>query len=141
MRLSWLEDEFSNPRDSGFTLTQVADIRSGGTPKRSRADFWEGDIPWLSPKDMRTTVLEDTSEHISEAALKDRASALAPPGTLFIVVRGMILAHTFPIVRSNRPMAFNQDIKALVPKVGFDPSRPTKVLHLSRAACAVSRPG
>jgi type I restriction enzyme S subunit len=36
-----------------------------------------------------------------------------PEKTVFIVVRGMILAHTFPVCIANRPMAFNQDVKAI----------------------------
>ena len=44
---------------------------------------------------------------------------LMPTGTVFIVIRGMILAHTFPVGVSTTEVAFNQDVKAIVPKQGL----------------------
>jgi type I restriction enzyme, S subunit len=44
-----------------------------------------------------------------------------PANSVFIVVRGMILAHTFPVVISSIPMAFNQDVKAIVASTEVDP--------------------
>jgi type I restriction enzyme S subunit len=69
---------------------------------------------------MKTNIVSDTSEHISEAAVS-AGHALAPAGTTFIVVRGMILQHTFPVCLAAVPMAFNQDVKALVPKEDLEP--------------------
>lgn len=92
---------------------------SGGTPSKDRADFWDGDIPWVSSKDMKAEVLEDSEDHISDAALKARSADLIPPNTVLTVVRGMILAHTLPVAITARPVTFNQDLKALVPKRSF----------------------
>jgi type I restriction enzyme, S subunit len=94
------------------TLGDAADWFSGGTPSRSEPSFWSGEIPLLTPKDMKVSVLSDTSEHITQAAVRV-GSRLMPMETVFIVVRGMILAHTFPVCLSSRPFAFNQDIKAI----------------------------
>ncbi len=44
-----------------------------------------------------------------------------PADTVFIVVRGMILAHTFPVSISTVPMAFNQDVKAIVANSDVEP--------------------
>jgi type I restriction enzyme S subunit len=66
----------------------------------------------LTPKDMKGFELSDTSEHITTDALL-AGSRLMPEQTVFIVVRGMILAHTFPVSLCSRPFAFNQDIKAV----------------------------
>ncbi len=63
---------------------------------------------------MKSFELADTSEHISLKAAQAGAR-LMPPNTVFIVVRGMILAHSFPVVLAAREMAFNQDIKAVSP--------------------------
>jgi type I restriction enzyme, S subunit len=46
---------------------------------------------------------------------------VAPTGATLVVVRGMILAHTFPVARCVVPMAFNQDLRALVPGVDLLP--------------------
>lgn len=85
---------------------------SGGTPDRSQSAFWNGPVPFLTPKDMKVFAISDTIEHVSEFAAQC-GSRLMPTETVFIVVRGMILAHTFPVCLSMRPFAFNQDIKAV----------------------------
>jgi type I restriction enzyme S subunit len=61
---------------------------------------------------MKAPELSDTSEHVTEEAVQ-AGSRLMPNETVFIVVRGMILAHTFPVCLCSRPFAFNQDIKAV----------------------------
>ena len=100
-------------------LASVATWSSGGTPAKSRADYWTGDVPWVSPKDMKRFSIDDTEDHISERAITDGAR-MVPKGTVFVVVRGMILAHTFPVCIAERAMSFNQDVKALVPQPGTD---------------------
>ena len=114
LRLTLLEDHFSAFASTNISVLDRAQALSGGTPTRSSAQFWDGANPWLSPKDMKMDVVSDTSEHISDAALA-RGLNLAPPGTTFVVVRGMILQHSFPVCFSTAPMAFNQDVKAFVP--------------------------
>lgn len=100
-------------------LGSVATWSSGGTPAKSRGDYWVGDIPWVSPKDMKRFSLDDAEDHISERAVGDGAH-MVPPGTIFLVVRGMILAHTFPVCIAQRSMSFNQDVKALIPQPGVE---------------------
>ncbi|WGL64955.1 restriction endonuclease subunit S [Pseudomonas sp. CW003PS] len=93
---------------------------SGGTPSRAVASYWKGDVPLLTPKDMKSFELSDTMEHVSAAAANS-GSRLMPAGTVFIVVRGMILAHSFPVVLAAGPMAFNQDVKAISAGAQLDP--------------------
>ena len=92
---------------------------SGGTPRMSVDQYWSGDIPWASPKDMKVTRLRDTIDHVSVSALGN-GTRLVPTGAILIVVRGMILAHSFPVARAERALAFNQDMRALVVKDGID---------------------
>lgn len=119
-RKSYLENIFDEQGET-YRLDEIAKIMSGGTPSKSRQDYWNGNIPWLSPKDMKTSILMDTEDHISEEGLQ-AGSKLAPPESIFITVRGMILAHTFPVCRSKVPMAFNQDIKAIVVSSDYEPA-------------------
>ncbi len=93
---------------------------SGGTPSRAVASHWIGNVPLLTPKDMKSFELSDTVEHVSAAAAES-GSRLMPAETVFIVVRGMILAHSFPVVLAARPMAFNQDVKAISAGVQLHP--------------------
>lgn len=94
-------------------LGKVISIQSGGTPSKSVSEYWEGTIPWVSPKDMKVDFIGDAEDHISEAALKDSATKLVPAGSILIVVRSGILKHTLPIAMTLNPVAFNQDIIAI----------------------------
>lgn len=112
------------PVPQSWDVVKLADFcifMSGGTPSKQKAEFWTGSIPWVSPKDMKRPRLFDVADHISEAALED-GSALAPAGSVFVVVRGMILAKDVPVALAEVPMAFNQDMKAVVPGPRIVPS-------------------
>ncbi len=95
-------------------LSDVCSFQSGGTPSKQRTDYWEGSIPWASPKDMKRPRLTDVADHISQEAL-DEGSKLAPAGSVLVVVRGMILAKDIPVALTEVPMAINQDMKAIIP--------------------------
>jgi len=95
-------------------LSDVCQFQSGGTPSKKNPEFWQGTIPWVSPKDMKRPRLSDVEDHISQEALES-GSKLAPAGSVFVVVRGMILAKTVPVALAEVPMAINQDMKAIVP--------------------------
>jgi type I restriction enzyme S subunit len=62
---------------------------------------------------MKKPRLLDVTDHISQAALED-GSSLAPAGSVFVVIRGMILAKDVPVALAEVPMAFNQDMKAII---------------------------
>lgn len=95
-------------------LSDVCRFQSGGTPSKQNPEFWQGTIPWVSPKDMKRPRLDDVTDHISQEALES-GSKLAPAGSVFVVVRGMILAKTVPVALAEVPMAINQDMKAVIP--------------------------
>ncbi|MBN3723940.1 restriction endonuclease subunit S [Burkholderia sp. Ac-20379] len=96
-------------------LRDLCAIRHGGTPSKANAAFWRGDIPWVSPKDMKSSLIQDATDHISAEAVENSATSLVPAKTILVVVRSGILAHTLPVAQTARPLAFNQDIKALTP--------------------------
>lgn len=97
------------------TLLELCSISSGGTPRKSVAEYWNGDIPWVSGKDLKKSTLDDAIDHISEDGAA-AGSKIAPADTVLILVRGMGLAKDLPVSRISRPMAFNQDVKALISK-------------------------
>ena len=90
-------------------------MSGGGTPSKTRPEFWEGDILWVSPKDMKPAIISDSEDKITEAAMAASPVRLIPPDSILIVVRGMILAHTVPIRMNSVAVTLNQDMKALVP--------------------------
>ena len=97
------------------TILEMCEIRSGGTPRKSIVEYWGGNIPWISGKDLKLSLLDDALDHVT-AAGAEAGSGLAPVGAVLLLVRGMGLAKDLPVATLNRPMAFNQDIKALVPR-------------------------
>jgi type I restriction enzyme S subunit len=101
-------------------VSAVSDAVSGGTPSKQRTDWWSGSIPWASPKDMKKLRLRDTEDHITPEAA-EAGSRIVPPKTVFIVVRGMVLAKDVPVAITEAPMAFNQDMKALLPSERINP--------------------
>ena len=99
------------------TLSELGGFAGGGTPSKSRPEFWKGNIPWVSPKDMKRPYLDSTIDNISERAVESSSCKLIPSGSLLMVVRGMILIHSFPVALTQRPLTINQDMKALVPVI------------------------
>ena len=109
------------PRDwRSVRIDELCRVTHGGTPSKDNPSFWVGNIPWVSPKDMRSTVIEGAQDHISEEAVENSATNLASPGTILVVARSGILARAAPVAVTSVRVAFNQDIKAIEPD-------PTKV--------------
>lgn len=94
---------------------KIGSFTSGGTPSKSREDFWIGSFPWVSPKDMKVAKINDSIDHISETVFKETTLKRIPPNHLLIVVRGMILAHSFPVAINTVEVSINQDMKAIKP--------------------------
>jgi type I restriction enzyme, S subunit len=102
-------------------LADLVAIRGGGTPSKSNPSYWQGAVPWISPKDMKVRELHDAIDHISTRATEETAARMIDPGAVLVVVRGMILAHTFPSAVLRRPATINQDMKALIPASELTP--------------------
>ena len=94
-------------------LSEVCSFRHGGTPSKGNASYWGGTIPWISPKDMKASVLTASQDTITEAGVSGSAASVVPEGSILVVARSGILAHTLPVALAGRPLAFNQDIKAI----------------------------
>ena len=93
-------------------LGDVCTFIGGGTPSRERSDFFDGNIPWATVKDFKKFVLDDTEEHINEAAVAASASNVVDAGTVLLVTR----VGLGKVAIAGVPLAINQDIKALTPK-------------------------
>ena len=100
-------------------ISHVATPIIGGTPSRSVAEYWGGDIPWATAKDVAAVsgrYLEHVEECISEEGLKNSAAKLLPKGTIVITARGTVGA----LAQLGRAMAFNQTCYALLPTDALD---------------------
>lgn len=111
------------------TLEEVCQFRGGGTPSKAINRYWSGDIPWVSPKDMKFDVVSDSIDHISHEAIDGSATSLIPKDSVLMVVRSGILARIVPIAITGRPLTINQDLKALCPNRGMDARFLYHLLH------------
>src|SRR5690554_4373479 len=106
---------------NGWKATQIGEVAnffSGGTPSKQNANFWGGGEPWISGKDLKSHYLEGSVDTLTKEGFE--VAKKAPKGASLILVRGMTLLKDFPVGYATREMAFNQDIKALVPEAGVD---------------------
>ena len=105
----------STPSDwQQINLGDVVRLVSGGTPSKKREDYWHGTIPWVSARDMKQFRLRDTTHHITAEGLANGTKRVRA-GTLLLLTRGMRLLKELPVCVTEKPMAFNQDVKALLP--------------------------
>ena len=104
---------------SWIPLRELGVWSGGGTPSKSRADYWdEGNIPWITPKDMRSSKIQNSMMNVTDRAVRESNVKLIEAPSIAPVVRSSILQHTFPIAQIDVDATFNQDMKALV--VDFD---------------------
>lgn len=100
----------------GWATAKFSDFgewMGGGTPSKAVPSYWNGPIPWVSPKDMKTKVIRSTIDGITESAVENSAAKRVPAGSVLIVARSGILAHTLPIAVTAVEATLNQDMKAL----------------------------
>ncbi|MFW0773817.1 restriction endonuclease subunit S [Paenarthrobacter nitroguajacolicus] len=97
------------------SLTEAGRLYSGGTPSKEVAENWNGSTPWFSPKDLKRARLRDSIDHISPNVPAHTSLRLLQAGTVVFVVRGMILAHSFPVALLECEGTINQDLKAIIP--------------------------
>lgn len=99
-------------------LGEAVTFRSGGTPSMAVRRYWDGDIPWLTAKDLKSFDLSTSQMMVTEEGAR-AGSRIAPAGSVLLLVRGMTLFKDVPMGVARRDVAFGQDLKALEPKEGL----------------------
>lgn len=90
-------------------------VFSGGkTPSKGKSKYWGGDIPWVTPKDMKVMEIVDTEDYVTKLAVED-GLAIHAPGSVLFVVRSGILRRTLPVAITRVASTVNQDLKVLSP--------------------------
>lgn len=93
--------------------TELVDIKGGGTPKTNIKEFWNGSIPFFSPKDIGPSCFVlNTEKYITTNGLENCNSNLFPPYSVFITARGTV----GKVVMVGSEMAMNQSNYALLGK-------------------------
>ncbi len=114
--------DFAVSPESGSeaALGAITTWPSGDTPDRNNPAYWSGPIPWISAATLRRSRVHDSDQHLTEAGVR-AGSKLAPTGATLVLVRGMALHRETRMGMATRPVSFNQDVKALIPKPGIVP--------------------
>ena len=92
-------------------FTDIVKVSGGGTPKTNNPLFWNGSIPFFTPKDASDNVFTyETEKHITDLGVSNCNSPIYPAYTVFITARGTI----GKIRMAGKPMAMNQSCYALL---------------------------
>lgn len=106
---------FANFYDRAETevgFTEIIQILGGGTPKTGESSYWNGNVPFFTPKDVGSPYTLTTEKTITEEGLAHCNSRLYPVNTVFVTARGTVGKVGLPGI----PMAMNQSCYALVGK-------------------------
>lgn len=98
-------------------LGEIGRITGGGTPSMANDEYWNGDIPWVSPKDMWTEFVLDTEMKVTMKGVKESSTNLIPVGSLLIVGRSGILKRKLPVAINQVECTVNQDMKVIIPYI------------------------
>ena len=110
-----IEDEIPFELPEGWAwerLSNLAVFSGGKTPSTSRSEYWDGDVLWVTSKDMKSKYI--TSSQLRLSALGAAQMQIYQPDTLLLVTRSGILRHTLPVAILKECATINQDLKAIV---------------------------
>ena len=97
------------------------DIYGGGTPSKSHQEYYKGTIPWVTPKDMKTIMISNSQDHITEEAIAQSTTKLIPKNSVLMVIRSGILKRSLPVAINTVDVTINQDMKAFLPSENIMP--------------------
>ena len=92
-------------------LGEVCRVVGGGTPSKARADYYGGDIPWATIRDLSVDEISSTEHSITKAAVRESATNVIPAGSIVVASR-VGLGKSARLLQDT---AINQDIRALLP--------------------------
>jgi len=101
-----------------YKVKEFAQVIGGGTPNTTIDEFWDGDIPWITPKDLSSNTeifVEKGERFITSDGLNNSSAKILPPGSILLSTR----APVGYLAISKVPLATNQGFRNLILKEGF----------------------
>ena len=101
-----------------YKISDIADVIGGGTPKTAIDEYWNGNIPWLAPRDLTgysNVYISHGDRFITDIGLKNSSTRLMPKGSVLLTSRAPI---GYVAIAQNE-ICTNQGFKSLVPKKGI----------------------
>ena len=102
-------DRFYADSSNQQPFTSFINVLGGGTPKTGNSGFWDGTIPFFTPKDVGAPYTFQTEKYITESGLAHCNSRLYLKNTTFVTARGTV----GKVSLAGSPMAMNQSCYAL----------------------------
>ncbi|MFE8949054.1 restriction endonuclease subunit S [Streptomyces sp. NPDC007856] len=99
----------------GWCMAKIGDLFDswgGHTPSKSDESYWGPGMPWVSSKDIKSSRLSSSTLTVTQKAIDETKLRVCPPGSVLVVVRSGVLAHTLPVAVTEVPVTINQDVKA-----------------------------
>jgi hypothetical protein len=100
----WRRSTLEPDQSSGF----IVSVSSGATPSTTKEEYWDGDIPWLTPKDItgldHSIWVSSSERYLTREGLANCPATLMPAGTVMLSKRAPVGAVAVNAV----PMATNQ---------------------------------
>jgi type I restriction enzyme S subunit len=103
-----------------YKVSEFAEVIGGGTPKTGVAEYWNGDIPWITPKDLsshKARYIAKGERNISQEGLKNSGAQTVPPNTVLLTSR----APVGYLAIAKNELTTNQGFRSLVARKGFSP--------------------
>ena len=101
-------------------ISEIAEVVGGGTPSTKKSVYWNGDIPWLTPKDLsgeHSRYVARGERNITRSGLNNSSARLVPPKTVLLTSR----APVGYVAMAKTPMATNQGFRSIIVNDEHDP--------------------
>lgn len=111
---------FGDPvrNEKGWEVATVEEICTtifgGGTPSKSKPNYYAGTIPWVTPKDMKSRIIKNSIDKITQEAIENSSTKLIPSNSVLMVIRSGILKKQLPVAINDVEVTLNQDMKAFI---------------------------
>ena len=109
-------DELGMEVPKGWKLvpyTNMIDLKGGGTPSTAIDKYWDGEIPFFTPKDVSKSIYSiSTEKNITQYGFENSSTKIYPVNTVFITARGTVGA----VAMASKDMAMNQSCYAAIGK-------------------------
>lgn len=96
-----------------FKLEELYDTSSGGTPSRTNAEYFTGEINWFKSKELADSILLESEEKITEQAVDKSSAKLFPTGSVIMAMYGATIGKLGLL---SQPSTTNQACCAIIPK-------------------------
>jgi type I restriction enzyme S subunit len=92
-------------------LGDLCHVIGGGTPPKNKAEYYSGNIPWATVRDMRSELLTETEFKITREAIESSATNIIPKGNAIIATR----VGLGKVCLLGQDTAINQDLRGIIP--------------------------